>query len=73
MWIKNHTDAHRVQAPRRGWQSVCVRVRIGFVTWETSLFPDTKRDSYLLPVKKAIRQALQLEEGSECLVMIECV
>lgn len=53
------------QADRRaGFGSVRVEVTIGSTTWLTSLFPDTKRKTYVLPVKKAVRTAEQLEIGS---------
>ena len=52
------------QGPRRGFGAVRVRVRTGPCDWRTSIFPDTKRGSYILPVKKAVRQAAGLEDGS---------
>ncbi|MEI8361382.1 MAG: DUF1905 domain-containing protein [bacterium] len=45
---------------RRGWGSLPVIVTSGLVTWNTSIFPDKKRDSYLLPVKKIILLELDL-------------
>lgn len=41
----------------RGFGSVRVEVRVGSTTWCTSLFPDSKRRTYVLPVKKAVRAA----------------
>ena len=41
--------------PRRGFGSVPVQVTIGSSTWSTSVFPDSKRATYLLPVKKQVR------------------
>ena len=51
-------DDIRAQAPgaRRGFGSVRVRATIGATSWETSVFPDTKRESYLLPVKADVRR-----------------
>jgi hypothetical protein len=46
-----------------GFGSVRVRVTIGTTTWSTSIFPDRKRGTYVLPVKKAVRQAEGLAEG----------
>lgn len=48
---------------RRGFGSVRVEVTVGATTWRTSLFPDTKAESYVLPVKRAVRDAEQLVEG----------
>lgn len=41
----------------RGWGSLPVSVRIGNTVWETSIFPDKKSGSYLLPLKAKIRKA----------------
>ena len=47
-----------------GFGSVRVEARIGATTLLTSLFPETKTRTYLLPVKKAVRTAEALSEGS---------
>ncbi len=49
---------------RRGFGSVRVRVRIGSTEWATSIFPDSARQSYLLPVKAAVRRAEGLQDGT---------
>jgi hypothetical protein len=36
---------------------------VGLTTWSTSLFPDTKRGTFILPMKKAVRLKEQLDEG----------
>lgn len=41
----------------RGWGSLPVRVTIGKTTWKTSIFPDNKTNSYLLPLKAQVRKA----------------
>ena len=43
--------------------SVPVRARIGQTTWETSLFPDKESGSYVLPVKRSIREAESIAAG----------
>lgn len=53
---------------RRGFGSVRVEVRVGDTAWRTSLFPDTKAESYVLPVKRAVRDAERLVEGDQLLV-----
>jgi uncharacterized protein DUF1905 len=50
---------------RRGFGSVRVAVTIGATSWRTSLFPDSKTGSYLLPVKKTVRAAEHLDAGDE--------
>lgn len=50
---------------KNGFGSVRVRVSSGGAEWETSIFPDTKSGSYMLPVKKQIRQQLGLLADSK--------
>ena len=45
-----------------GWGSVKVDVTIGATSWRTSIFPSD--DSYVLPVKAAVRKAEGLDHGS---------
>jgi Domain of unknown function (DUF1905) len=47
----------------RGFGSVRVEVTVGANTWRTSLFPDSRSRTYVLPVKKAVRQAEGLAAG----------
>ncbi|BAN00960.1 DUF1905 domain-containing protein [Ilumatobacter coccineus] len=47
-----------------GFGSVRVEVTIGSSTWQTSIFPSKEKETYVLPVKKAIRTAEQLVAGS---------
>lgn len=42
-------------ASARGWGSLRVGARIGTTKWKTSIFPDKKNDTYLLPVKADVR------------------
>ncbi len=54
----------------RGFGSVRVDVRIGQTRWQTSLFPDRSRGTYLLPLKTAVRQAEGLAEGDPASVRL---
>jgi hypothetical protein len=56
-------DIRERMPPRRGFGSVRVEATIGDTTWRTSLFPDKSSGSYLLPVKKQVRVANDLEPG----------
>jgi len=47
-----------------GFGSVRVEVIVGASCWRTSVFPDNERATYLLPVKRAIRAAEDLHDGS---------
>ena len=61
------TFGHRA----KGFGSLRVEVTIGTTTWQTSIFPDNQRGTYVLPVKKAIRQAEELSDGSTATVELE--
>ena len=58
---------------QRGFGSVKVKVTVGGTTWSTSLFPATSEESYILPVKAAVRKAEGLVEGSMVDIVIELV
>ena len=58
---------------QRGFGSVRVRVRIGSTTWATSVFPDTKRAAYILPVTKDVRRAEGIDDGTEVQVSLDLV
>lgn len=47
----------------RGFGSVRVEVTVGATRWRTSLFPDRRSATYVLPVKKAVRAAEGLTAG----------
>lgn len=53
----------RTASTKRGFGSVRVEVTVGSTTWQTSVFPDSKAKSYVLPVKKAVRNAELLTQG----------
>ncbi|QDY89032.1 DUF1905 domain-containing protein [Arthrobacter sp. UKPF54-2] len=63
----------RVEAApfRKGFGSVKVLARIAGTRWSTSLFPDSKSNSYLLPVKKDIRTAAGIHAGDDVEVEIQ--
>lgn len=54
-----------------GFGSVRVEVTIGHSRWRTSLFPDSRRGTYVLPVKKAVRTAETLADGSHAAVRLQ--
>jgi hypothetical protein len=53
----------RTADQRRGFGSVRVDVTVGATTWSTSVFPDTAREAYVLPVKKEVRRAERIDAG----------
>jgi hypothetical protein len=64
-------DIREVPRMPRGFGSVRVRVTIGGSTWSTSVFPDSKLGSYVLPVKKAVRAAESVGAGDDVEVALE--
>jgi hypothetical protein len=59
--------------PRRGFGSVRVRVTVGDSTWTTSIFPDSVRGGYVLPIKRAVRQAADLDIGDVATVTVALI
>jgi hypothetical protein len=58
--------------PRRGFGSVRVRATIGASTWTTSIFPGTQA-CYVLPVKRPVRLAEDLDVGDTATVTVELI
>lgn len=58
---------------RSGFGSMRVGVTVGATSWDTSIFPDKKAGSFVLPVKKQVRAAEGLVEGDEVEVAIRLV
>lgn len=56
---------------RRGWGAVYVNVKIGKSEWQTSVFPDRRSSTYILPLKKEIRYEENLYDGIDIKVSIE--
>jgi hypothetical protein len=59
------TDEIRARAAglHRPFGSLPVEARIAGVVWRTSLFSDTKRNAYVLPVKGDVRRRADLAAG----------
>lgn len=65
--------AARMDGLTAGFGSVKVIVRIGGTTWSTSLFPDSGSGCYLLPIKKAVREAEGLTADARARIHLEIV
>lgn len=63
-----HARAAGAHAP---FGRLAVRATLGATTWETSIFRDTRRDSYVLPVKAAIRRRERVGDGDRVRVTLE--
>ena len=77
VWLHNGGSWHFVVVPEDdadaieemfgadagGFGSIRVEVTIGATVWRTSLFPDSKRKTYVLPIKKSVRVSEGLRVG----------
>lgn len=55
----------------RGFGSLPVQVTISGSAWRTSIFPDKKAGSYLLPLKAMIRKKESIKAGQTITVSIK--
>jgi len=55
---------------RAGWGTIKVTAQLGASEWRTSVFPQKDNSGWMLPIKKAIRAAEGLHEGSSAKVTL---
>ena len=60
-------------AMKKGWGSLPVNVIIGKTRWKTSIFPDKKIGSYLLPLKAEVRKKENIEVGNTAFITLEII
>lgn len=65
--------ADAVDHSKPGFGSVRVTARIGETSWATSIFPDSKRGTYVLPLKKAVRATEGILVGDTVTVVVSVV
>lgn len=58
-------NVREIAGNKRAFGSVKVLVVLGKSKWLTSLFPDNKTSSFVLPLKKSVRSENSLEAGSK--------
>jgi hypothetical protein len=58
---------------RRGFGSIRVEVQVGEMRWRTSVFPDSKRGTFVLPIKRAVREREGLAEGDRVRIRLHAV
>jgi hypothetical protein len=63
--VADDIEDARGAGPARGFGSVPVQVQVGTSTWKTSVFPSTQESSFVLPVKKAVRDREGLAAGDQ--------
>ena len=64
-------DIREVPRMPRGFGAVRVRVTIGGSHWKTSIFPDGGKGCYVLPIKRAVREAEGLDPGDVTTVAVQ--
>jgi Domain of unknown function (DUF1905) len=64
-------EVRELPMPPRGFGSIPVRARIGSSSVDTSIFPS--ENTYVLPVKRAVREREGLEPGGPVEVVLELV
>jgi len=50
-----------------------VRASVGSSTWTTSIFPDSARNAYVLPIKRGVRKAEALDAGDLATVTVQLI
>jgi hypothetical protein len=63
--------ADEAEGAARGFGSLRVEVTIGATTWRTSIFPGA--ETYVLPVKAAVRRAESVEAGDVARIRLRLV
>ena len=69
--IADDVEARAPQGP--GFGSVKVEVTVGTTCWRTSLFPDKASESYVLPVKRQVRNREGLSIGDTIRVVLDLI
>ena len=53
-----------------GWGRLKVNAEIGSSNWKTAIWFDTKRNTYLLPLKADVRKKEKIESGKDIEIII---
>ena len=64
-------DIRDVPRPRAGFGAVKVAVAVGGSRWSTSVFPESAEGAYVLPVKRAVREAEGLAVGDVARIAVQ--
>ncbi|MFN8145796.1 MAG: DUF1905 domain-containing protein [Bacteroidia bacterium] len=54
----------------QGWGRLPAKIKMGSTEWQSAIWFDTKQDTYLLPLKAAVRKKEGLTEGKKTTVTI---
>ncbi len=56
---------------QRGFGSIRVAARVNDYSWNTSIFPDSKLNAYLIPIKADVRKETGISAGDIVTISIE--
>ncbi|MCE2788401.1 MAG: DUF1905 domain-containing protein [Saprospiraceae bacterium] len=59
-----------LQWQEEGWGRLKARARLGKTDWDTAIWFDTRHNTYLLPIKSAVRKTEKIVPGKEVCVTI---
>ncbi len=59
-----------LKSSEEGWGRLKATAKIGNAKWETAIWFDTKKNTYLLPIKATIRSKENLLLGAEIAVIV---
>jgi hypothetical protein len=64
--------SERFESAKRGFGSIKVTVTIKDISWQTSIFPDSKKSgTYFLPLKADVRKKANISEGDTISFTVE--
>lgn len=63
---ETYDDLKSISSGSVGFGSLRVHATIGNTSWDTSIFADSKRKTFLLPIKKSVRDIEGLDTGDSC-------
>lgn len=69
--ISAKIKAMQKDKPKRGWGAVYAEAKIKKTIWQTSIFPDKRSSTYLLPLKKEVRYEENLYDGIETNITLQ--
>lgn len=64
-------DIAEIPRPRRGFGSLRVEVRVGTSLWRTSIFPAGPDNGFVLPLKRAVREAQGIKVGQDVTILLD--
>ena len=56
---------------KAGFGSIRVVAKVGKTKWKTSIFPDKRSGTYVLPLKKEVRRAENIDAGDTISLALE--